>query len=340
MSPQEARLQQALDAALHRYEERVGVSFPADVSLTVIEAEAVYAAVFPEGNGILIEASTGVVDAIDKVWREALAVSASMPEDTGIELLGDPEHPIDIALQWLVQHELNHYAIGHFALTNGAGLLEAGSQSGFGAVARFDLNQSPLHMLPLDERRLAPLCLELQTDHDATEIVLGAYSSENWVLFRYYATCILSVILLIEREETSVGNTGQTHPWAATRMFMLLAHLAELPLLPAYFRAASEGLDRIPPEYLPTSEEIKGYNAGVVSRVFGAASILAEACGLPEVWDDHGSLEANLGDIDRAVRSGAEDVSVFQTIGARQWAELKPLNDKLLSMIEPIGLPE
>lgn len=339
MSQQETRLCNALDAALHRYEDRVGAVFPAPVRLEVIEDAAFYAAVFPDGDGILIEATTGGVDVITETWRKALRLSADLPEGTDIDLLGDPEHPVDMALRWLMQHELNHYAIGHFALTNGAGLLEAGSRTAFGAVARLDLQGSPLHGLAPPERQLAPLCLELQTDHDATEIVLGAYSSENWVLFRYYATCILSVILLIEREERRGGNTGATHPWAATRLFMLLGHLAELPLIPAYFRAASEGLETNPPEYLPDDKELAAYNSEVVSRVFASARIIADAAGLSDLWNETESLEALLADIDRAARDGAGEVSAFKTIGGRQWAELKPLNDRLLSMVQPIGLP-
>lgn len=340
MSHQETRLRNALDAALHRYEDRVGAAFPAPVRLAVLEEEAFYAAVFPEGDGILIEATTEVVDTIAETWRKALGLSADLPEGTGIDLLGDPEHPVDMALRWLMQHELNHYAIGHFALTGGAGLLEAGSPTAFGAVARLDLRGSPLHALAPSERRLAPLCLELQTDHDATEIVLGAYSSENWVLFRYYAICILSVILLIEREERKAGNGGETHPWAATRMFMLLGHLAELPMIPAYFRAASEGLETIPSEYLPDDKEVEGYNIEVVSRVFASGRLLADATGLSDLWNEMESLQSLLADIDRAVRMGAGDPASFETRGARQWAELKPLNDRLLSMIKPIGLPE
>ncbi|MBF9044972.1 hypothetical protein HKCCE4037_16640 [Rhodobacterales bacterium HKCCE4037] len=340
MSQQEIRLQNALDAALQRYEDRVGAAFPVAVNLAVLEDIAFYAAVFPEGDGILIEATTGVVDAIALTWHTALGISADLPEGTGIDLLGGPQHPVDMALRWLMQHELNHYAIGHFSLTDGAGLLEAGSRTVFGAVARLDLRGSPLHALSPQERRLAPLCLELQTDHDATEIVLGAYSSENWVLFRYYATCILSVILLIEREERNAGNSGETHPWAATRMFMLLGHLAELPMIPAYFRAASEGLESIPSEYLPDDKEMEGYNIEVVSRVFASGQILADAAGLSDLWTEMGSLQSLLADIDRAVREGARDATAFGTRGARQWADLKPLNDRLLSVIKPIGLPD
>ena len=125
MSGQQERLQLALDAALHRYEDRVGAAFPADVELDVISSEVFYAAVYPGTDGIVVEVSTGAVDTIEETWRAALAVSKDMPEGSGIDPLGDPEHPIDMSLRWLMQHELNHYAIGHFALSGGAGLLEA-----------------------------------------------------------------------------------------------------------------------------------------------------------------------------------------------------------------------
>lgn len=340
VTDQEARLRDALAAALDRYGERVGSPFPADVRLEVVESDAFFAQVSMASKAVMVDVSTGVVDRIDAVWNSALEISAGLPEGKRIDLLGNPSHTADMSLRWLMQHELNHYANGHFSLTGGAALLEAGSDTVYGLVSHATPVNTPLAELTGEELALAPLCLELQTDHDSTEIVLGAYSSENWVLFRYYATCIMVVILIIEHEERSCGGENRTHPWAATRLFMLLGHLVELPYIPAIKRAHHEGLESIPANYYPPESEIKRYQSEVVSRVLGRSQIFAEVIGLQNLWHDLAGYDALFEDIRRAMIGDTDDHRAFKTRGAQQWAELKPLNIRLLQMIRPIGLPE
>lgn len=238
LNAQESRLQSALYAAVERFDERVS-TFSATPNLRVIPKGTFYAYVFPLGEGLGIDTCTGTADQISKAWKRALDLSTKLPPERQIELLGHPDHAADMSLRWLMQHELNHFAIGHFKITGSAGLLEAGDPTGFGIATQ---GAAPPELpvesfLTEDEEHWLSYCLELQADQDATEIFLGAYSAENWKLFRYYATSVLMVILIIEREEQG-KETSRSHPFAETRLFMLLAYLTELPFIPAYMRLA------------------------------------------------------------------------------------------------------
>ena len=169
----------------------------------------------PAKTGITIEASLAVVARIEEAWAATLNLSNALPSVSRIALLGDRDHVVDIALRWLMQHELNHVAVGHFKLSAGAGIIEGGGLTQFALATQKQRQASPLDRLNPADRKLAPLCLELQADHDATEIVLGAYFNENHELFRYYAICIALVIFVIERIDREQGNQETSHPKAS-----------------------------------------------------------------------------------------------------------------------------
>ncbi len=333
MIDQEARLRHALDAALERYTERVGEAFPHEVELRINPQDEFLAVVYPTKQCITIEATTGVVARLEEAWAATLSLSKALPSGSQIELLGRTDHVVDMALRWLMQHELNHVAVGHFQLTAGAGIIEGGGDTHFALARQKHRQTSLLDALNIADKKLASLCLELQADHDATEIVLGAYFNENHDLFRYYAICVALVIFVIERIDREQGNQESSHPRASTRLFMLLAYLAELPLIPAYKRAAKEGLEQIPEEYLPEELEVQEYSRAVVGPVFAACQIIADAIELPNILEELGGTEAFFADIQKALMDGHGEVEDFKTECAQQWAELKPLNNRLLEML-------
>ena len=333
MIDREARLRHALDASLERYADRVGEAFPHEVELRINPQDEFLAVVYPTEQGITIETTTGVVERFEEAWAATLSLSEALPAGSHIELLGRTDHVVDIALRWLMQHELNHVAVGHFKLTAGAGIIEGGGDTHFALARQKRLSPSPLDGLDVDDRKLASLCLELQADHDATEIVLGAYFNENHHLFRYYAICVALVIFVIERIDREQGNQEISHPRASTRLFMLLAYLAELPLIPAYKRAAQEGLEKIPEEYFPDELEVQEYSRAVVGPVFAACQIIADAIELPNILEELGGTEAFFADIQKALMDGHGEVEELKTECAQQWAELKPLNNRLLEML-------
>ena len=333
MTDREARLRHALAAALERYDDRVGEAFSDEVELKLNLSDAFLALVRPSETGIVIEATVEVVARIEEAWVATLNLSNALPSNSQIALLGDHDHVVDIALRWLMQHELNHVAVGHFKLSAGAGIVEGGGLTQFALANQKHRPASPLDQLNATDRKMTPLCLELQADHDATEIVLGAYFNENHELFRYYAICIALVIFVIERIDREQGNQEITHPRASTRLFMLLAYLVELPYIPAYKQAAQEGLELMPDEYLPDETEVQQYSKAVVGPVFAACEIIAEAVELPNILEELGGTEAFFADIQKAVLGGHSNIEEFETECAKQWAALKPLNDRLLKML-------
>lgn len=320
-------------AAIARYSIRTGSKFRHKVDLRIIANREFFARVELGGAEIEIAISDGSAKLLHSIWSDVLHLNRKLPEENYIRLLGHPNHVVDMGLRWLVQHELNHVAIGHFKLTDGAALFEGGGNKAFSVATRRSSKPSPLEALPEQEQQLASLCLELQADHDATEIVIGAYSTENHELFRYYAMCIALVIFVIEKVDRENASQEITHPKASTRLFQLLAYLVELPYIPAYKRAHAEGLTEMPEDYLPPRDELLRYSENVFAPVFAACEIMAEAVELPDIMTELGGIEAFFADINRAVFEGHENVEAFVTPCARQWAELKPLNERLLAML-------
>jgi len=317
-----------------RYQERVGEAFHVPVTVSPIETSAFWAVGYPVKDGLKLDVTTGVLERIHTVWEKALALSDTLPPEQQIALLGRPDHAVETSFSWLLQHELNHHAIGHFSYLDGMGLAEGNSPHGLGVVQRTGKQKKPKPH-GLSDHKLADLhmCLELQTDHDAIDIVVGAYSAENWPLFRYYAICILVVMFIIEAEERQLDEPLRHHPLAATRLFQLIGHLVELPTIPAIKRAHREGLDHLPAEYLPTADELVAYRAEVAVPVMAASQIIAEACGIPDAWNDVGSAEDFFADIDAITLDQADSPSDFRTKGAKQWAELKVINTDLLKKL-------
>lgn len=325
----------ALTKALSRYADRMGAAFPVPVTISPVEIDGFWAVGYPLGEGLKLDVTTGALDRIQAVWADALALSDTLPPEQQIALLGHHDHAVETSFSWLLQHELNHHAIGHFNYLDGMGLAEGNGPYGLGVVQRNSKQKKPKPH-GLTERELAEvhMCLELQTDHDAIEIVLGAYSAENWPLFRYYATCILVVMFIIEAEERRLKEPLRHHPLAATRLFQLIGHLVELPTIPAIKRAYEEKLDHLPAEYLPTADELVAYRAEVVAPVMAASQIIAEAFGIAEAWNDVGSAEDMFADIDAITLGQADSPSAFRTKGAKQWAELKSINTDLLKKLD------
>lgn len=283
----------------------------------------------PLNDGTQIKISTGTVDTIDNVWLKVKNTSDNLMGKKFRLNINDVEIAIHTSLQWMIMHELNHFQLGHFRINGGACF----GVNIFGLSSRDGIAPNLIESLSKTDQLKAPLCLELQADQDATEIILGAYSKDNWDLFRAYACCVFVVMILIEREERSVENKGKTHPIAATRIFMLMAHLAELWSLPAVKRAHNEGLHEVPPDYLPPDDEIDQYFEQVVAAAFSDIQIIANAADMRSIWDDLGGADAFFDDIRITQTISDPEPSLFKTCGGRQWAELKPTNAKVLALL-------
>ncbi len=161
-------------------------------------------------------------------------------------------------------------------------------------------------------------------------MILGAYSSEGWDDLRWRAACIAAVIILIDREDRARGVVGTSHPRAATRMFQLLGHLTIMWSVPAQQKAWKAGRSDIDPADLPPQDEVAAYTEQVVHPVFRDAALLAAVAGVPEIAAELGDPADFFADIGLAHTKKASEPEGFRTIGAKEWAELYPINERAM----------
>lgn len=256
-------------------------------------------------HDLVVQISTGCVSAIEQ-----------LSDDSAVEL------NLAHALEWLILHELHHAALGHFALTHGTPVLRL--------VARKNRNTIHLDDLPKDLRHKISPCLELQADHDALEMMLGDFSAGDWVSVRKLATSIAAVMVLIEKAGSGQGDESYSHPLAATRIFQLLGHVAEMWSIPAHAKANARGEQAIRDEDLPPQEVVQAFSNEVVLPVLWDAVALAEVAETKSIISDLGSPENFFTDIGRA-KLGRWDELV--TVGAKEWATLKDANEAILPLL-------
>jgi len=215
---------------------------------------------------------------------------------------------------FIVFHELGHIDLNHFELADS-----------FGIAQRSSMKPKPFSSLPEELRLLAPLCLEMQADHEATEMLLGAYSPDNWQDLREKVLAISGMMMLIELEDTQNGAKGRTHPKAATRIFQLLGHLAEMPLVQAHI---TQDASLIPPQ-----DELQAFAHDVTVPCFFDAIELAQTAGAASIAANLGTLEDFFKDLEIAKLGDPSRYTNLKTQGARQWAELWPMNEALKQIL-------
>ncbi|AUQ75286.1 hypothetical protein [Phaeobacter piscinae] len=235
--------------------------------------------------------STGVADAVIEFWSE-----------TSCE-----DFKTRFSLTWIILHELNHIDLGHFKI-----------------FESFDLTQrSSFQREPLFTNKfpLVPLCLEMQADHEATEALLGAYSTEDWEKLRERALVISGMMMLIELEDTNNDTTGRTHPKAATRIFQLLGHLSEMPLIRAQVHQNAS--------LIPSEDELQAFAQEVTIPCFFDAIQLAQVASATSIESDLGSPADFFKDLEMVKLGDPTRYAELITQGAREWAKLWPCNEAL-----------
>lgn len=225
------------------------------------------------------------------------------------------------ALEWLILHELHHAVLGHFELMNGIPVLFLVSRRKREAIPLDDLPKQLWH-------RVSP-CLELQADHDALEMMLGDYSAIEWVKIRTQATSIAAVMILIEIAGSGGGDKPSTHPHAATRIFQLLGHVAELWSIPAHAKAKARGEHTIRDEDLPPQVEVEAFSNDVVLPVFWDAVALAEAAEAKSIIADLGRPDDFFKDLEIVKLGDPSRYGELKTQGAREWSKLWPCNEAI-----------
>ena len=273
----------------------------------VIEVENcdLFSAVITCEDNLVVRVSAGCLDALERL-RSTCDVAFS----------------IDHAFEWLLLHELHHADLAHFDILEGKPSLHL--------VTRSKRNAKSIVELSNDIRHKVSTCLELQADHDALEMMLSDYSASDWASVRTQATSIAAVLVLIEKADGGDGDKPSTHPLAATRIFQLLGHVAEMWSIPAHAKANTRGEGAIRDKDLPPQVVVQAFSSEVVLPVFWDAVALAEAADAKSIISDLGSPADFFADIGRA-KLGQWDELV--TDGAKEWAELKELNTSVLEYL-------
>jgi|GEM_PF-3351428 len=256
--------------------------------------------------GVSISRSADSLTLSISVAASDMRALASLQRTSGIEF--DP----NLSLDWIVQHERHHAELGHFELLEGVPALNL--------VSRAAKPMRPLSGIPQSEWSDVSPCLELQADHEAIEMILGSFDVSDWSGLRVLAASIAAVMVLIEKADEDLDGQHSTHPKAATRIFQLLGHISEMWAIK----------HQLSEQDLPSSDQIQSFSKDVILPAYFDAVALAKAAEAKNIASDLGEADVFFADIARAKLG---DWEALQTVGAREWARLKPLNEKLLPML-------
>ncbi|MFY0624590.1 MAG: hypothetical protein JXQ89_23175, partial [Pelagimonas sp.] len=317
-----------LATALQQMEELLGQPLAITPRLDVIDDSSFWALIELQAEDLCIRASTGVASTLAAFWDAAYA-SKTFLGGAGRPVTANKDDMLHLSLVWLMLHELQHFDLNHFDLMGCPFVGETAQSHQFAIASRAPAKPNPLPDFPISDLPKVPLCLELQADHDASELLLDAYSADEWESLRYRAMAISAVMMLIEQEDATNTAPLSTHPKAATRIFQLLGHITEMPLIPAQRIAIINGYDAIDPNDLPSNEEQTAYGKEVSIPCFFDAVNLAQIAGADSIRQDLGEAQDFFADVGIAKAADPEGFDAFKTNGARQWADLVLFNETL-----------
>ncbi len=331
MSDVRQNLERALETALAQYVETMGEAFPMVPALDVVDDPIFWAVAEMDGDKFRIRASVGTAHRTASLWGSAFA-DEEFRESFGKPTGADASMMTHISLIWLMLHELHHCQMGHFDATSIEKLSKKEASEERGLVTR-PKRSAPTHSFNTAETNLL---IEMQADHDATEMLLDAYSPDEWLSLRTRVAAISAMMMLIERADSSNQTSGVTHPKAATRIFQLLGHVIDMPLLAAH-SGSNQGSDRQNHlNNLPTQAEQECFAAQVVVPAFFDAVSLAMVAAAGSITHDLGSANDFFRDVQVAKLISGAGSDEFVTSGAKQWSSLVKFRDKavLLSLKE------
>ncbi|MCP3054958.1 hypothetical protein [Aurantimonas marianensis] len=330
------RLNDALDRALRHVAEVMEEPYALEVRLSVEDDAAFWAVAEPDGDGLHLTISTGVVSGLHDLWSAAFQDDGLLVND-GKRITDDIAFMTEVSLVFLLLHEMAHSDLDHFRFTGG-GISEAGTSRTRGLLSRAAQEAGPIDEFGYKNRSAAERCLELQADHEAIEFLLEGYSDEEWDVLRVRTAAVMAVMVLIEREDEASGSDNSTHPKAATRIFQLLGHLASLWSVPAQIKAQELGLSEVRAEDLPPDAEIEAYQRTVIIPAFTDAAVLARAATADSVAHDLGDPADFFADIGTVQAGAAESEAELRTAGAKELVTLMPLNAAIMAMMGERGL--
>jgi len=316
----------ALETAMAQYAETMGEVFPVTPILEVIGDTDFWADATLDGGAFKIRVSKGVFDRIAALWNKAFSdegFSASFGPESG----ANAQRMSHISLVWLMLHEMHHFQMGHFGGQATASSLQKEISTELKLVTRTTKNASsnPNYSAKTN------LILEMQADHDASEMLLDACSPDEWVSIRARVAAISAVVMLIERTDMSNGTHVSTHPKAATRIFQLLGHVMDMPLIEAHRQFSSPKRDTRQLNALPETEEQERFVAQVIIPTFFDAVSLAKYAEVQSIQNELGRATDFFQDVQMAKLDHKAGPEKFFTAGAKQWSELARHRDNAFS---------
>lgn len=323
------RLDTAFEAALRHYQAVLGQTFEPIPRCKWVETSDFWAVVTSEPEGYLLRVTTGLVDQVMELWQSAFNDDGFLA-GAGQPVNADTDQLIHLTLTWLMLHELQHVELNHFDLTAQFAIAETRNAPSFEIASREPPKHAPMLALPEHLQSDAPFCLELQADHDASEILLERYSPDEWVRLRQRIMAVSAMVMLIEREDARNGKNGKTHPKAATRIFQLLGHVTELPLIPAQLAAHRKETTQVDPADLDSPEEQAAYGKHVTIPSFFDAVNLARIADAESITQDLGDPTDFFKDIATA-KIGSQEADPLRTKGAREWSKVVTSNAAILT---------
>lgn len=322
MRIQKYQLERALATALAQYKETMEEPFPVVPILDVIDDPEFWAVAKLDDDKFRIRVSSGTAVSTTKLWTSVFIDEGFVPsfeKAVGTDA-GTMTH---ISLVWLMLHEMHHFQMGHFGGYTPPNLAMKSTQKEHWLVNRTKKSSVP-------QSSASPylsLILEMQADHDATEMMLDAYSPDEWISLRARVAAISAVMMLIEQADSSNQLFAATHPKAATRIFQLLGHLVDMPLLSAQRDLNKKGV-QTHLNYLPSQAEQESFARQVVVPAFFDAVTLATVTATRSITDDLCSATDFFHDVQVAKLISDAGSDEFVTSGAKQWISLIKFRDK------------
>lgn len=321
------------DATIEHYMLVTNEPFPYKLQLEVIPSKDFIAQTAPSGSKIKVIISTGILDALTDLWRRSMSYSTNLSNDGPLnsDII---DQNIGASSMWLILHELHHYELGHFKILDTEYISKTSNGPEFGLVSRAEKPLSPLTDI---DRIYLQQCLELQADHEAIDMLLESYSTDEWKELRQRIACISAMMVLIDVEDTKRNLKQSSHPKSATRIFQLLGHVSEMPLVPAQAKAIEDD-QSIDHKQIPSEKEEQAFVKKIAIPAFYDAIALANAAGAKHIIDELGDLPAFFEDVYLAKTSSDAGVDQFKTQGAKEWCQLKPINERILKLQNELGL--
>lgn len=265
-----------------------------------------------------------MVDSIIEVLRQEKSISDDLSIQQPLSIAPSNDAS-DTSLKYLMLHEIAHFDLNHFELLHFNQISETPSDLKLNLVSRATEHPSPF--LNIECIKLERY-LELQADHEAMDILFESYSTQGWEELRRRIACIVAVVVLIDVEDTKNNIAHSSHPKAATRIFQLMGHVSEMPLVPVQAKAMIDN-HPIDHDQIPSEEEQQAFSKDVAIPAFFDAIALAKAAGAEHVIEELGDLPAFFQDVLLAKTNSGGNPSQFKTEGAKEWAELLVINERL-----------